>query len=370
MLLQRHFHETFKIPLNRIHIHPDNISDLTEKASAKLHYGDIILGIPASSFGEYIDAFVATQVEEISAECRLASHRLKEEPHHLWYLLKHILASKFTYLFRGIPPRFAQPLADCLTHLHRETCEILAQCETIPDISFDLARIREGAGLGYADELLDSAFAASRIASLRSIEQVNPGYTDAVKAVFEAGIAACHDSAFPLPARQLASSLLAVDPTFLQDDHQGQDYSGLRKLQSVFLAPQKAARTAVIEDLLRPNNLHNTIYQSGKSPEARAWLDAVPKTEALTMSPSEFRTAFRNRLLIPHPQLLAHATCACGQDVDILGVHTQKCRLDGHLTNSTHNRLVACMAEMIRSCGQSVRVEVTGIFNNVDPISN
>ena len=88
------------------------------------------------------------------------------------------------------------------------------------------------------------------------------------------------------------------------------------------------------------------------------------------MSPSEFRTAFRNRLLIPHPQLLAHTTCACGQDVDVLGVHSQKCRLDGNLTNSTHNRLVACLAEMIRSCGQSVRVEVTGIFNNVDPTSH
>ncbi len=88
------------------------------------------------------------------------------------------------------------------------------------------------------------------------------------------------------------------------------------------------------------------------------------------MSPSEFRTAFRNRLLIPHPQLLAHTSCACGQDVDVLGIHTQKCRLDGNLTNSTHNRLVACLAEMIRSCGQSVRVEVTGIFNNVDPTSH
>ena len=43
------------------------------------------------------------------------------------------------------------------------------------------------------------------------------------------------------------------------------------------------------------------------------------------LTPSEFRTAFRNRLLIPHPQLLAHTTCACGQDVDVLGVHTQKC---------------------------------------------
>jgi len=56
-----------------------------------------------------------------------------------------------------------------------------------------------------------------------------------------------------------------------------------------------------------------------------------------------------------------------GKDVDTLGVHMQKCKLDGNLTNSTHNRLVACVAEMARSCGQSIRVEVSGIFNNVDP---
>ena len=49
----------------------------------------------------------------------------------------------------------------------------------------------------------------------------------------------------------------------------------------------------------------------------------------------------------------------------------QKRRLDGNLTNSTLNRLAwACLAKMIRSCGQSVRVEVTETFNNVDPTSN
>ena len=88
------------------------------------------------------------------------------------------------------------------------------------------------------------------------------------------------------------------------------------------------------------------------------------------MLPSEFRTAFRNRLLIPHPQLLAHSTCTCGKVVDPYGIHIQKCRLDGNLTNATHNNLVACLAEMIRHCGQSVRVEVSGVFNNVDPSSN
>ena len=108
VLLQEHFHDSFQIPLNRIHIHPDNISDPFVKATARLHYGDNILGIPASPFAEFIDAFVASVVEEIL-------HRLKEETHNLWYFLKHILTSKFTYLFRGIPPGFVQPLADRLT---------------------------------------------------------------------------------------------------------------------------------------------------------------------------------------------------------------------------------------------------------------
>ena len=144
-------------------------------------------------FPEFIDAFVSTAVEEMSCEWRLKSQWLKNEPHHLWYLLKHILAAKFTYLFRGILPGYVHLLADCQNVLHRETCEILAQCETIPGLSFDLARIREGAGLGFADDILDCAFAISKIASLRSIEQANPGYLDAVNTVYAAGPTACHD---------------------------------------------------------------------------------------------------------------------------------------------------------------------------------
>ncbi len=71
--------------------------------------------------------------------------------------------------------------------------------------------------------MLDCAFAASKIASLRSIEQANTGYLDAVKTVYVAGPTASNDLTTPLPVRQLASALLAVDPTFLQDDRQGQD---------------------------------------------------------------------------------------------------------------------------------------------------
>ena len=309
------------------------------------------------------------EVDRIAAEWRLASTRLKGDPHHLWYLLRHILGSKFTYLFRGIAPEFVQPLVDCLTTLQRETCEILAQCETISDLSFDLARIQEGAGLGFADDIPECAFAASKLASLRSIESANSGFVEAVKNVYSHP-EVLTDENIPLPARQLASALLAVDPTFLMDDRMSAEYKDLRKLQGVFLRPRKELRTEAVETQLKTNNVYDTIYQSGKSKEAGAWLGAIPKTEALTMLASEFRTAFRNRLLIPHPQLLAHETCTCGKDVDTLGVHMQKCKLDGNLTNNTHNRLVACVAEMARSCGQSVRVEASGIFNSVDPSSH
>ena len=157
------------------------------------------------------------EFKRLAAEWRLASTRLEGDPHHLWYLLRHILGSKFTYLFRGIAPEFAQQLVDCLTTLQRETCKILAQCETISDLSFDLARISEGAGLGFAEDISECAFAASKLACLRSIKSANLGFVAAVKELYS------HPEALravdiPLSARQLASALLAVDPTFLLDD--------------------------------------------------------------------------------------------------------------------------------------------------------
>ena len=83
-----------------------------------------------------------------------------------------------------------------------------------------------------------------------------------------------------------------------------------------------AGRMVAVEELLRPNNMFNTIYQSGKSMEARAWLDAIPKSEAQTMLPSEFvPNPFRNRLLISYPQLLVHTTYTCGKVVDPYGIH-------------------------------------------------
>ena len=254
--------QKYAFPRNRILIHPDNIADPASKVEGRLLCGDIILRIPASPFPEFISAFVQAEILRISTEWRLASDRLKDEPHYLWYL-------------------FWQPLADCLTQLHRETCEILTQSETIPDLSSDLARIKEGAGLSFADDIPDCAFAVSKIACLRSIEMANPRYLESVEQVLHDAANFLHDPDILLPARQLAAALLAVEPSFSAETYSNQDYPELRKLQGKFLLPRKSARTAAVESRLRSNNMFNTIYQSGKSIEARAWLDAIPNHVAV-----------------------------------------------------------------------------------------
>ena len=71
--LQTNFHQKFGIPTERILIHPDNIADPSSKAAARVTYGDVILGIPASPFPEFIAAFVQGEVAKIAAEWRLAS---------------------------------------------------------------------------------------------------------------------------------------------------------------------------------------------------------------------------------------------------------------------------------------------------------
>ena len=182
---------------------------------------------------------------------RRIPNRIRDEPHHLWYLLHHIL---------------------------------------------DVAH--PGYGLGFTDDIFECAFASSRLACLRSIETANPGFVASVKAVY-ANPTHLQDPALLTPVRQLASALLRVDPQFLTDNRMEAEYQDLRKLQGVFLRPRKVKRTEALEAKLKGNNVLATIYESGKSKEAGAWLGAIPKTEALTMSAANFRTAFRNRLLVP-----------------------------------------------------------------------
>jgi hypothetical protein len=129
----------------------------------------------------------------------------------------------------------------------------------------------------------------------------------------------------------------AVDPTFLQDDCQGQDDSELRKLQSVFLAPRKVARTGGVEALLRSNNVQNTIYQSGnEEPRGASMVGRRSQDGGLDYVPNRIPDGLSEQVAYP-ASLRSCWPMRLVPVVKMLGIHTQKCRLDGNLTNSTHN---------------------------------
>ena len=96
---------------------------------------------------------------------------------------------------------------------------------------FDLARICEGAGLGFADDIPDCALAASRLACLQSIEAANPGFSETVQNVVARGEELLQHPDILLPARQFAAALLAVDPAFSVEEYSSKKYGELRKLQ-------------------------------------------------------------------------------------------------------------------------------------------
>jgi hypothetical protein len=110
--------------------------------------------------------------------------------------------------------------------------------------------------------------------------------------------------------------------------------------------------------------VHNTIYQSGKSPEARAWLVSVPKTEALVllMPPTEFRTAFWNRS--------SEVVSPCDLPLLVWMLTYWPGRPHAEVPHQQNAPSACCarLAEMIR-CPFGW-AEVTGIFYNVYPTSH
>jgi hypothetical protein len=169
--------------------------------------------------------------------------------------------------------------------LQRETCEILSQSETISNLSFDM-------GMGFADDVVpECAFAASNLACLRSIESINEGYLSAVIKDIFSYPDGLQGPDIPLPWHQPYSRL--IPPFWWMIWGQ----LSAKKLQGRFFRPRREKRTADIEARLSANNVLNTIYQSGKSKEAGAWLGrsglGVPDSlsqQTLHPSPSVLRT--------------------------------------------------------------------------------
>ena len=95
----------------------------------------------------------------------------------------------------------------------------------------------------------------------------------------------------------------------------------------------------------------------------------MPKTAALTMSATVVACAARNRLLIPHPFILAGTTCPCRSEViDVYGVHAQKCPLSNTLSIQTHDGIRQTVGQFHRHMGHNVKEELPDVLRQHLPL--
>jgi hypothetical protein len=226
----------------------------------------------------------------------------------------------------------------------------------------EFAMLMEGGRLGCIDDVIDPAYVASIVASLPLLDKKFPGLRDHILEVAAVGgVPRCQAvSEFIAAVRRLQ----VVDPELTFETLLGPTTATqLRGLQATLTAPLRKARLDRFEAWLADHPLWQTLYDSSKPPEARAWLSALPKTAHLTIVPAAFRTALRNLLHLPHPAIPPLTKCICGTVLDRWGIHLLKCQQCGHDTTvRTHDIMVQEVSAMLTCAGIRNKPEVPDLL--------
>jgi hypothetical protein len=125
------------------------------------------------------------------------------------------------------------------------------------------------------------------------------------------------------------------------------------KLQHILYRKVREGKKAQFLKSIESDNIALAIVGSGSTSFGSAWVEAVPKAAAFVMAPPEFRTAMRNRLLIPHPQIVPNSQCSCkgNPTLDVRGIHLQKCKRLHAETIKTHDILNEDIIQFHKSMG-------------------
>jgi hypothetical protein len=127
--------------------------------------------------------------------------------------------------------------------------------------------------------------------------------------------------------------------------------------------PYKLSAEKSFTELLQQegSERHRAMVLSGSTPEASAWIRAIPSTKDLQLPPKEFAQTLKFRLLVEtgDPPIIGLQTCNCrGQRsmVDTFGDHDQKCGLDNKLRINTHNQISKAIANLAHYATQGCTI--------------
>jgi hypothetical protein len=349
------------LPSN-IMIHPSDYALVPDIQQSSANYGKLIQGIPVGS-DDYRAKFIADIIATLSQEfTRIAE---LDDPQLELCFLRVIMRTKLVHLLRGLYPSESRSLAIAYDTLLRAALCHVAGVDAISDVSFSIARLPlkdGGCGLGFATDLIDSAYVASMVGSWSEMRLSIPGLD---QLLVDDG-SSCPRSLqefreavnrLRLSSPEVCLSTLLSVPSLQQ-----------LKLQRSLYEPILILRRKEVEQQLCQSDPSGyALFISGQSREAGAWLEAIPSSPTFTLDGSIFSRALRNRLGTPHPDMPPNPKCECGrQQIDNRGIHLQKCHKRNDLTIHTHDAIVLEVIACARFSGLEVKREQR-VFRDDNP---
>ena len=212
-----------------------------------------------------------------------------------------------------------------------------------------------GCGLGFAEDMVDAAYVASMVSSWHEMRQSIPG----LDLMVNGDTNVCPRSLEELRDGVSRLRATAMDESLSLSSLLGVASSQNTKLQHSLSQPYLAKRQRQVElSLCQSDPSGYALFVSGQSPQAGAWIEAVPSSPTFIMTPELFACSLRNRLGVAHPSIAPVTTCQCGrQCIDNRGIHLQKCKRRADLTIQTHDAVVLEVIACARYSGLDVKRE-------------
>ena len=326
--------------------------------------GVIILGTPIGH-PSFIESCCKDQVNR--AKLFLSQLPKLNDSQSASLLLRYCGVPKISHLLRSVPPIVIDEAAKEFDCALLDTFEGIISCKlSVQERSqFTLGIGQGGFGLTQSSDIASCAFLGAWAHTLhhlppREAKLVTP--SDSFLDITDVHLT----PTIPSITGHLQSSLQTVNKLCVPSQILIPSLKDLPKhpvkLQSKLNSHLKDKRFQKFLQDCPSEHEKSRVFSCGGS-TAGCWLDAIPSTQALTMSNTEFRVASLLRLGAHLPALRSLDRCnpQCKQPLDNTGYHLLTCKWGGGIIRR-HDRIVDCLFQMVTSVGLRCRKELTNQF--------
>ena len=276
-------------------------------------------------------------------------------------LLRHCANTKIVHITRLSPPSETERACSIHDALIEGSLASLLGLDHIPEDARRQIRLKTcngGLGLPSIGAQRDSAFLSSWSESLRSLPERVPHLSEELRLVVVSTSVIRSSLGLRCAAQSITDQLGELD----------------LDIENLHLAPRSLR--ASIEKDLEGLRLESILHQSDQKSRARllssscqesgAWVDAVPTTQHLSLSPEDFSLAVLMRLGLALPLSRYLSTCQnpkCSAAIDMEGLHLLTCGM-GPGRVRLHDRMVRVWHSLLVSAGLRAHIEKRHLYHD------